>query len=181
MNYSAIIFQEFSLLQIVCKYPFQSFSLTPSILEDESSELSLACLHRVLFLFTDLSLQFGKSRGHTTGLPAPPGKPRDYLGLSHWELELYLLKDTVRHMWECREACSAAVHAGGGGSVPTLPAAQGTKCHVDIIKNETLAYQSSLPLLSLFWVLCALGISPINSAGPFFCKSNFLFSELLLA
>lgn len=42
------------------------------------------------------------------------------------------------------------------------------KCHVDIIKNETLAYQSSLPLLSLRWVLCASGISPINPSGSFF-------------
>lgn len=84
-------------------------------------------------------------------------------------------------MLECREASSAAVHVGGSWSVPTLPAVQGTKCHVDMIKNETLAYQSSLPLLSLFCVLCASGISPINSAGPFLCKSNFLFSEILLA
>lgn len=68
----------------------------------------------------------------------------------------------------------AAVQVGGPWSVPTLPAAQGTKCHVDIIRNETLAYQSSLPL-SVFWVLCALAISPIKSAGPFFCKKELSF------
>lgn len=84
-------------------------------------------------------------------------------------------------MLKRNEAYSAAIPVGGSWSVPTLPAAQGTKCHVDIIKNETLAYRSSLPLLSLLCVLCALGISPINSAGPFFCESNFLFCELLLA
>lgn len=36
------------------------------------------------------------------------------------------------------EASSAAVHVGGGWSVPALPEAQATKCHADIIRNETL-------------------------------------------
>lgn len=57
--------------------------------------------------------------------------------------------------------------------VPTLRAAQGTKCHVDIIKHETLAYQSSLPLLRVFWVLCAwLSLLSIQ-LGLSFVKATF--------
>lgn len=79
----------------------------------------------------------------------------------------------LQHMLKCQEASSAAVPVGGGWSVPTLPAVQGAKCHVDIIKNETLAYQSSLPLPSLFYVLCA-SVSLLSiQLGLSFVKATF--------
>lgn len=77
-----------------------------------------------------------------------PTKNKILFRVEKWS-RLCIPEDIVRHILESAEASSDAVHVGGSCAIPALPVVQGTKCHVDIIKNETLAYQSSLPLLSL--------------------------------